>query len=77
MASAVTLLEAVNALVTLTTTATQFMTQAQQISQIVAKAQQEGRTQLTPDEWKVVTDSDTAARNALVEAIIAAKGKAV
>ena len=43
------------------------------ISALIAKAQAEGRPNLTPDEWKQITDSDDAARAELVAAIAAAK----
>ena len=43
------------------------------ISALIAKAQAEGRPNLTAEEWKQITDSDDAARAELVAAIAAAK----
>ncbi len=43
--------------------------QIQNISAIVAKANAEGRTDLTPDEWAQITGEDDRARDALQAAI--------
>ena len=43
------------------------------ISALIAKAQAEGRPNLTAEEWKTITDADDAARADLVAAIDAAK----
>lgn len=64
-----TTLEAVNMLVTLMGTANNMIASAGQISQILATAQAQGRTQLTPEEWAVVQGADDAARQQLVDAI--------
>ena len=43
------------------------------ISALIAKAQAEGRPNLTAEEWKQIVDADDAARADLVAAIDAAK----
>lgn len=63
---------AINELVALTTTISNAVTSAGQISAIIQKASAEGRTTLTPEEWSVVTASDDAGRKALVAAIVKA-----
>ena len=72
---AMTVLEGVNALMGLITTATNMLAQAQQISAIVQKAQSENRTTFTPDEWAVIQQMDATSRQALVDAITAALTK--
>ena len=42
------------------------------ISALIAKAQAEGRPNLTAEEWKQITNADDAARSELVAAIAAA-----
>ena len=54
--------------------ALQLLSKSQEISAMIAKAQGEGRTQLTAAEWDSVIAADDAARAALVEAIAAATG---
>jgi hypothetical protein len=51
------------------------ITKATEISTVVAKAQGEGRTTLTPEEWQSITAADDAARMGLVNAIAAAKAE--
>lgn len=51
----------------------QLLAKATEISTVVAKAQGEGRTTLTPEEWQGITAADDAARTLLVDAIEAAK----
>lgn len=46
---------------------------AAQISALIQKAQAEGRD-ISPEEWKTVTDADDLARAQLVSAIKAAGG---
>lgn len=70
-----TTLEALNLLVTMTSTMNNMMASAGQISQILATAQQQGRTQLTPEEWAVVQGADDMARQQLVAAIAKALAK--
>lgn len=72
---AMTILEATNALLTLLTTATSMMANAQQISGLIQKAQTEGRTTFTPEEWAVIQQSDTTSREALIAAITVALSK--
>jgi len=69
---AMTVLEGVNTLLTLLTTATNMMAQAQQISALVQKAQSEGRTTFTDAEWGIIQQFDQNSRQALVAAITAA-----
>lgn len=54
--------------------ALQLLMRSQAISAMIAKAQAEGRTQLTVAEWDAVIAGDDQARQALVDAIAAAKG---
>jgi hypothetical protein len=42
---------------------------AQAISQLIQKAESEGRNTLTTDEWAVVTGADDHARQVLADAI--------
>jgi hypothetical protein len=42
---------------------------SQQISALIQKATAEGRTTFTPDEWKIITGGDDAARQVLADAI--------
>lgn len=48
--------------------ALQLLTRSQQVSAVVLAAQQAGRTELTPEEWKTVTDLTDDSRAALVSA---------
>lgn len=61
--------QALSLMLTATTTAATAIAQAQAISAVVQRAQSEGRSTFTADEWKEVTDADDAARNALLDAI--------
>lgn len=70
-----TVLEAGNLLVTLLSTANNMIASAGQVSQIIAAAQQQGRTELTPEEWAVVQGADDLARQQLVAAIAKALAK--
>ena len=47
---------------------------ASAISQLIQSAKAEGRTTLTVDEWKIITDKDDAAKAALTKAIADAGG---
>lgn len=60
---------AVATLLDLTQTLINLSQQAQQVSGIIQKAQTEGRTTLTPEEWAVITGADDAARAQLVAAL--------
>ena len=51
----------------------QLLEKAAEISTVVAKAQGEGRTELTQEEWQSLTLADDSARVSLVSAIEAAK----
>jgi len=53
--------------------ALQLLLKSQVISAMIAKAQSEGRTQLTVEEWGSVIEADDQARLALVDAIASAK----
>lgn len=46
-----------------------------QVSEIIAKANREGRSELTPEEWGIVTASDDASRQTLLDAITKALKK--
>ena len=48
---------------------------ATQVSALIQKAQQEGRTTFTPDEWKTIQGVDDASRQLLVQQITAALSK--
>lgn len=60
---------ALNVAIALMDTMTHLATSAQQISQMVVKAQGEGRTTLTDAEWATIGQGDDAARVALAAAI--------
>lgn len=62
-------LAAAGILVDVTSTALQLMQNAQQISQLIQRAQTENRDTFTADEWAVITGADDAARKALAAAI--------
>jgi len=51
----------------------QLLMKSQVISAMIAKAQAEGRTQLTVEEWDSVVEADDQARQALVDAIAKAR----
>lgn len=64
--------EAVIMLANLTSAAITSLQNAQVISGLIQKANAEGRTTFTPDEWALITGADDAARKQLDEAIKAA-----
>ena len=66
--------EAIVMLANLTNAALTSLQNAQIISTLIQKANAEGRTTFTPDEWKVITDADDAARGNLAATIAKAKG---
>ena len=66
--------EAVVMLANLTNAALTSLQNAQIISTLIQRANAEGRTTFTPDEWKIITNADDAARGTLAEAIAKAKG---
>lgn len=45
------------------------------VSEVIRKAREEGREDLSAAEWKTVLDADAAARQALVDAIAKAKAE--
>jgi hypothetical protein len=49
---------------------------ASAISQLIQAAKANGQTNLTPEQWKVITDADDAAKAALTKAIADAGGAA-
>lgn len=49
------------------------LSNATQISQLIAEAQASGQTTLTPDQWSKITGADDSAETALLSAIAAAK----
>ncbi len=68
-------LEGVNALLTMLSTASNLMAQAQQVSALIQKAQSENRTTFTEAEWAIIQQFDDKARQDLVAAITAALTK--
>jgi hypothetical protein len=67
--------EALALLLQVTNTALVAMSNAQQISTMIQKAQAAGRTNFTPEEWQTIQGIDNAARQQLVQAITAALQK--
>lgn len=67
--------EALALLLQVTGSALNMMSQAQQISALIQKAQAEGRTTFTADEWAQIQAVDANARAALVAAITKALGQ--
>lgn len=61
--------EALGILAQLLNTITNSVAQANQISTIVAGAQSQGRTSLTPEEWGIVNQANAQSRAALVDSI--------
>lgn len=59
----------------LTNSALEFLKNAQQVSQLTANAQAEGRGTYTEEEWAIITGLDDAARKALVDAIAEAEAE--
>lgn len=66
------IITALATLATLTNTISSLAAGAAQISALIQKAHAEGRTEFTPDEWAVIQGADTAARDVLADAIVAA-----
>lgn len=66
--------EALALLLQVTGTAMNMMANAQQISALIQKAQAEGRTTFTPEEWTQIQSIDGNARAALVAQITKALG---
>lgn len=67
--------EALALLIQLTGSLAQLTANIQTIGALVQKAQQEGRTTFTADEWAQIQNIDTAARQQLIAAITAALQK--
>jgi hypothetical protein len=63
------IIQAINLLLTLTNSLSTLAGQASIISDMIQKVQAEGRTTLTPEEWKVITQLDDSAREELKRAI--------
>lgn len=61
--------EAIVMLVNLTNAALTSLQNAQIISNLIQKANAEGRTDFTPDEWTLITTADDTARKTLEAAI--------
>lgn len=64
--------QAVIVLANITSSGITLLQQAQLVSQMIQKANAEGRSDFTQDEWDLITGADDAARKQLVEAIAAA-----
>ena len=62
-------IEAIDILAAVLTTATNALTQAASISATVKQAQMEGRTNLTDSEWAGIQATQASSRQALVAAI--------
>ena len=62
------LVDAVSALLDVTTAGLTLFTKAMEISQLIQKAQMEGR-EISDEEWKTITGMDDAARKRLQDAI--------
>lgn len=71
-----TTVSAIVMLANLTNAALTSLQNAQIISNLIQRANSEGRSTFTPDEWKIITNADDAARGTLAEAIAKAKGTA-
>jgi len=61
--------EAIILLANLTNAAITSLQNAQAISQLIQKANAEGRTTFTAEEWAVITGADDAAKKVLDDAI--------
>lgn len=64
--------QAIVVLANITSSGITLLQQAQAVSQMIARANSEGRSEFTPEEWSLITGADDAARKALVEAIAGA-----
>jgi len=60
---------AITILANLTTVAAEVLANAQTVANLIQKAQMEGRSTFTDEEWKTITGLDDAARKRLEEAI--------
>jgi hypothetical protein len=65
----------VDKLVTITATLNHLAAGAAMISSMIQKAQAEGRSEFTADEWATIQGADTAARDVLADAIVNALKK--
>ena len=72
-ATAITVLQGVNTVLSLLDSATVALGNAQKVSAMVAKAQADGKDTLDPAEWAALFTDDDNARAALVAAIEKAK----
>lgn len=70
-----TVLEALALLSQVMGSAMNLMANAQQVSALISKAQSEGRTTFTPDEWVTIQGVDANARAALLAQITTALQK--
>lgn len=70
-----TLAEAIATLLQITQTATNMLGQATAISALIQKANAEGRSTFTADEWQVIKGADDTARAQLVAALQLALAK--
>lgn len=70
-----TALEAVDVLLSLTSTIGNLMLQVNAVSTIISQMQAEGRTELTPAEQLTLSNADDVSRKALVDAIAKALAK--
>lgn len=70
-----TIAEAIAVLLQVMGTATNLLAQGQAISALIQKANSEGRTTFTPEEWATIKGADDTARAQLVAALAAALQK--
>lgn len=61
--------QAIIALANITSAGITLLQQAQAVSDIIRRANSEGRSELTADEWALITGADDAARQSLEDAI--------
>lgn len=66
--------EAIIALANVTSAGITLLQQAQAVSDIIRKANAEGRSTLTTEEWALIIGADDAARKSLEDAIKKAGG---
>ena len=67
--SVVPVLQAISLLTDLITAANQIMQQTQLVAGTIQKAQSEGRSQLTADEWALINETDKVQKERLIAAI--------
>ena len=69
MSAVVPIIQAVSLLTDLITAVNQMMQQTQLVAGTIQKAQSEGRSQLTADEWALINETDRVQKERLIAAI--------